>query len=269
MAYTFERLAEAGEVRKHLCVGLDPTPEFAAKLGIADQSDWLLSLGTWVVDATAHVAACYKPNLWFWIRHPDGLAQLGRVIALVREKAPWAPVILDGKVGDIGNTTREAALFARSLGADAVTANPYMGIGDIAPEFDKVGLDQFFLAKTSNLASSFLQDRVFIDSQFKQTTVAAFVATSLAGSGKGAVVGATDIITLSDISLLAPSVPFLIPGVGAQGAAAFDVAFALADHQAPWVVNVGRGVMEASSTFGTYISDVARAAERFHSDLAS
>lgn len=127
--------------------------------------------------------------------------------------------------GDIGATVvaQGVALFD-VLGADAVTANPYLGIGALAPFLDRTDRFTYLLCRTSNPESAELQSlRVGASDTDPEETLAERVAR-LAGrraegvAGRiGLVVGATDAAALRQVRAAAPGLPLLVPGVGAQG----------------------------------------------------
>src|SRR5258708_19530892 len=113
------------------CVGLDPDPAKLPK--DLDGAQPLYAFNRRIVDATADIAAAYKPQIAFYSAL-GAEAELVASIGYIRERAPAALVILDAKRGDIGNT---AEAYAREAfdryGADAVTVNPYMGEDSVRP----------------------------------------------------------------------------------------------------------------------------------------
>ena len=140
-----------------LCVGLDPDP---AKLpeDIAGKPAPLEAFGRRIVDATADIAAAYKPQIAFYSAL-GAEEELARSIRYVRERAPRAIVILDAKRADIGNT---AAAYAREaferFDADAVTVNPYMGEDSVLPFLSRPDRGAILLCRTSNPGARDFQD---------------------------------------------------------------------------------------------------------------
>jgi uridine monophosphate synthetase len=252
------RLRSAQERRRSwLCVGLDPVleelPEVARR---AD--DPLATFGQAIVEATADLACAYKPNLAFWLAH--GSAGL-RALQLVLEAVPKdVPVILDGKFGDIGHTAAAYARFAfDALRADAVTVNPYLGLDGVRPFLERADRGVFLLARTSNPSAPDLQDRTAGGEPLYLRV--ARLAEEWDGAHPGAcglVVGATYPGELVRLRAAVPGLPFLIPGLGAQGGD-LEVAarYGPAGPLGP-VVNVSRAVLYASS--GPDFADAARAA---------
>ncbi|MCX7680723.1 MAG: orotidine-5'-phosphate decarboxylase [Anaerolineae bacterium] len=202
--------------RSWVCVGLDPVMERLPE-AVRHSDEPLLEFSRAIVEATADLVCAYKPNLAFWLAEgPDGLRQLRALIACVPEHIP---VILDAKFNDVGHT---AAAYARAaldmLGADAVTANPYLGIDALRPFLAQEKNGLFLLARTSNPSAPDLQDRL-VGNQPLYAEVAHLAVrwnAELAGTC-GLVVGATYPDELAHLRQVAPELPFLIPGIGAQG----------------------------------------------------
>jgi orotidine-5'-phosphate decarboxylase len=244
-----------------LCVGLDP---MMARLPEAVQSagDPLLAFGRAIVEATADVVSAYKPNLAFWLAEgAAGVSALQRLIAEISAMPDDLPVILDAKFNDIGHTAENYARAAfDALGADAVTLNPYLGVDALRPFLAAAEHGAFLLARTSNPSAPQLQD-LRPDGEALFEHVARLAATweeELAGTC-GLVVGATYPEELGRVRAIAPRLPFLVPGIGAQGG---DLAAAVehgptADGIGP-VINSSRGIIYASG--GPDFGAAARAA---------
>ena len=174
------------------------------------------------------------------------------------------PVILDAKRGDIGATAEQYAreAFVRYQ-ADAVTLSPFMGFDSIEPwlRYDSKGL--FLLCRTSNAGGSDLQAQRLEGGERVFERVARLAADAWNRSGQlGLVVGATFPEEIEQVRLLAPTLPLLIPGVGAQGGNA--AATVRAGWRAeggtttgPIVVNSSRAVLYASA--GEDFASAARA----------
>ena len=239
-----------------LCVGLDPDP---AKFPdpYRGNSNRIYDFCAAIVDATADLAMAFKPQIAYFAAH-RAEAQLERLIAHVRIAAPHVPVILDAKRGDIGNTAEQYAIEAfERYGADAVTLSPFMGFDSVAPYLKYHGKGAFLLCRTSNPGGDDLQSQrlASVDGQpllYEHIAHLAEGPWNLNGQ-LGLVVGATYPQEIERVRALAPTLPLLIPGVGAQGgdAAATVKAGWRSDENgetvAPVVVNSSRAILYASS----------------------
>jgi len=212
-----ERLAHAHQTSGSLvCVGLDPDP---AKLpqDLGETSEPLYAFNRRIVDATFDIAAAYKPQIAFYSA-VGAEQQLASSIRYIRERAPAALVILDAKRGDIGNTAeayvREA--FDR-YGADAVTVNPYMGGDSVRPFLARKDRGALLLCRTSNSGAKDFQDLTF-DGLPLYRHVARHAASHWNQHGNlMLVVGAAVPREMAELRAAHPHVPFLVPGIGAQG----------------------------------------------------
>jgi orotidine-5'-phosphate decarboxylase len=217
MSMTFaERLARAQQTSGSLvCVGLDPDPAKLPKDLDGDQP--LYAFDRRIVDATADIAAAYKPQIAFYSAL-GAEAELVASIRYIRERAPAALVILDAKRGDIGNT---AEAYAREAfdryGADAVTVNPYMGEDSVRPFLARPDRGAILLCRTSNPGAEDFQD-LLVDGLPLYRRVAQRAAAHWNTHGNlMLVVGATYPREMADLRMAHPEVPFLVPGIGAQG----------------------------------------------------
>ena len=240
-----------------LCVGIDPVLERLPDAALRSDEP-LLAFSQAILEATADLVCAYKPNLAFWLAEgPSGLLALQEFIRRVPE---GIPVILDAKFGDVGHT---ASTYARAafdtLGADAVTVNPYLGEDAIRPFLEEETHGIFLLARTSNRSATALQDLRGPDGRQLFENVA-LLATRWDANSQGTcglVVGATYPRELARVRELAPRLPFLIPGVGAQGGN-LDAAIPYgptSDGVGP-VINSSRGIIYASS--GSHFAAAAR-----------
>lgn len=208
MSY-FERLrALARERDTLLCVGLDPDPE-----RIAGGAAGALRHCREVVRQTQEHVCCYKPNSAFWEQYgPDGW----KALLDLRDEALQTPFLFDGKRGDMGNTMRAYALTVfRTLGMDAATVNPYLG-GDSLEEFTRYeDRGVYVVCRSSNPGATDLQH---LDARGRPvyTHVAELAERLNTHSNVGLVVGATAPNEIADVRR-ASQLPFLIPGIGAQG----------------------------------------------------
>jgi orotidine-5'-phosphate decarboxylase len=243
-----EKLLAAQSINNSwLCVGLDPVmnrlPEAARS-----SEDPLLTFGRTIVENTADIACAYKPNLGFWLA--EGANGIQALRLLIDEMPDYLPVILDGKFNDIGHTAEAYARAAfDTLGADAVTANPYLGLDTLAPFLDTEDRGVFLLARTSNPSAPDLQDLDVRGNPLYQEVaqLAARWDEKLAGTC-GLVVGATYPEELGILREMAPNLPFLIPGIGAQGGSLGKaVAHGPAGDGVGPLISSSRGIIYASS----------------------
>ena len=208
------RWADAGSL---VCVGLDPEPaKFPSRF--SGDPDAVFGFCRDIVDATAPYACAFKPQ----IAHFAALGAedaLLRLVAHVHAAHPGVPVILDSKRGDIGSTAQHYAAEAFDrYRADAVTANPYLGRDSVQPFLDRTDKGVVVLCRTSNPGAGDFQD-LAVDGRPLYQHVAEKVAHEWNGHGNCAlVVGATWPRQLREVrAIVGDDVPFLVPGVGAQG----------------------------------------------------
>jgi orotidine-5'-phosphate decarboxylase len=242
-------------------VGLDPDPERLPDFIDADLPRWAFNRR--VIDATHEYAACYKPNAAFY-EDPDGWRALRETVAYAHGKG--VPVLLDAKRGDIGNTARQ---YAKVLDdADAITVNPYLGEDSLRPFLDREDKGVFVLARTSNAGARDFQNLTVGNDKRLYEYVAQRAAEWDEGN-VGLVVGATAPEELAELRDLVPDLPFLVPGVGAQGGdAEAAVEYGLADGVG--LVNSSRGVIfagEGASDESAYFGAVASAARSLRKRL--
>jgi orotidine 5'-phosphate decarboxylase subfamily 2 len=205
----FERLrALARERQTMLCVGLDPDPE-RIEGGAAGALRHCLE----VVRQTEEHVCCYKPNSAFWEQYgPDGW----KALLELRAAAPATPFLLDAKRGDMDNTMRAyaRAVFA-TLGMDAATVNPYLGADSLREFTTYADRGVYVLCRTSNPGANDLQH---LEANGRPLYAhAALLAERLNEHGNvGLVVGATAPAQVGEVRKMS-ALPFLLPGVGAQG----------------------------------------------------
>ncbi|HET9757996.1 MAG TPA: orotidine-5'-phosphate decarboxylase [Candidatus Limnocylindrales bacterium] len=207
-----------------LCIGLDPDPD-ALPEGFSPDLAGVERFATLVLEAASPVAAAIKPNLAFFEAFGSaGLAALERLRARIPADIP---VVMDAKRGDIGTTAaRQAVALFDALGADAVTVSPYLGAEAIAPLLGRLDRFAYVLCRTSNPGAGEVQDLELVpdgDAGARGERVHERIARLATGWGPGGtvglVVGATAPEELATIRAIAPGLPFLVPGVGAQGGA--------------------------------------------------
>jgi orotidine-5'-phosphate decarboxylase len=258
-----EKLARAeAQNDSLLCVGLDPDPaRFPA--GLTGDTTRIFDFCAQIVDATHDLAIAFKPQIAYFAanRAED---QLERLIAHIHAVAPHVPVILDAKRGDVGSTAEQYAKEAfERYRADALTLSPFMGLDSIEPYLHYPGKGLFLLCRTSNPGGADLQAQRLASGEMLYEHIARMASGAWNSSGQlGLVVGATFPAELARVRELAPNLPLLIPGVGAQcGDAAATVRAALRQERgltvAPIVVNSSRAILYASGG-----ADFAAAARR-------
>jgi orotidine-5'-phosphate decarboxylase len=255
-----ERLAtRTRAVESVLCLGLDPDPN-RLPAGFSADLKGIEAFARLLLEAALPSVAAVKPNLAFFEAFGSaGIAALERI----RNDIPAdIPVVLDAKRGDIGTTAaRQAASLFDGLGADAITANPYLGSEAIAPLLDRVDRFAYVLCRTSNPGAAELQGLIVEagpGSSDPAEPLYARVARLAQGWGPGGtiglVVGATAPAELAEIRAIAPGLAFLVPGLGAQGG---DEAAVIRDgpasaapaggrHGGGLLVNVSRGIAGAA-----------------------
>jgi orotidine-5'-phosphate decarboxylase len=203
-----------------LCVGLDPEPgKFPASM--KGDASKIYDFCAQIVDATTDLAISFKPQIAYFAAH-RAENQLEKLMAHMRRIAPHVPVILDAKRGDICATAEQYALEAfERYGADAVTLSPFMGFDSVQPYLKHHGKGAFLLCRTSNPGGDDLQNQRLASVE-GQPLLYEHIAKLAQGpwnvNGQlGLVVGATYPAEIERVRSLAPTLPLLIPGVGAQG----------------------------------------------------
>jgi len=205
----FERLRALSKDRHTLlCVGLDPDPE-----RIAGGAAGALRHCREVVRQTEEHVCCFKPNSAFWEQYgPDGW----QALIELRDEVPNTPFLFDGKRGDMGNTMRAYAVtvFA-TLAMDAATVNPYLG-ADSIEEFTRYeDRGVYVVCRSSNPGAADLQ-HLDANGRPLYKRVAELAERLNAHRNVGLVVGATAPTEIAEVRR-SSNLPFLIPGIGAQG----------------------------------------------------
>ena len=258
---SFRAQLAAAEVKNAsmLCVGLDPEP---AKFPLAWRDDprRIFDFCAAIVGATKDLVIAFKPQIAYFAAQ-RAEEQLERLIAHIHTEAPGVPVILDAKRGDIGATAEQYAheVFERYR-ADAVTLSPFMGFDSIEPYKRHDGKGLILLCRTSNPGGSDLQAQKLDSGEMLFERIARLAAgewgrRGSASSGKGAelglVVGATYPAEVARVRALAPTLPLLIPGIGAQGGDAQATVRAGWRPGGPVIVSSSRAVLYAGSNAST------------------
>jgi orotidine-5'-phosphate decarboxylase len=245
-----------------LCVGLDPIVE-RMPAAIAAGPRPILTFNKLVVDTVGDLVCAFKPQ---FAHHAAVGAEedLAETIAHIRRRWPHAVVILDAKRGDIGST---ADMYAREAfdryDADAVTVNPYIGDDSVTPFLRRPDRAAVVLCRTSNAGAALIQD-ARVDDEPLYLMIARRAERMWNAQGNVMlVVGGTHLEDLARVRAAAPTLAFLVPGVGEQGAAAADVVRAgrRADGLG-LVVSASRSILYAGSQ-----SRIRAAAEALYRDL--
>ena len=240
----------ANAIRQHdslLCVGLDP--DIARFPGVLKgRSDAVFEFCRAIIDATASYACAFKPQIAYFAA-VGAEAQLQAVCDHIRTQYPHVVLILDAKRGDIGDT---AALYAREAferyQADAVTVNPYLGSDSLMPFLQTPGKGTIVLCRTSNSGSGEFQSKMVNGtSLYKHVAIAA--ASKWRDIGDTALVmGATYPQELAEVRGIVGDMPFLVPGIGAQGG---DIVSAVRagrnDEGTGLIINSSRAVLYANN----------------------
>lgn len=241
----------AKELDSLLCIGLDPHPGDLSSSDSQAAQDFCLRL----IEVTSDFVLAYKPNIAFFeIYGSAGFKTLKEVINAIPKEVP---IILDAKRGDIASSAQAyAQAVFRTLGANAVTVNPYLGYDSLEPFMKDEKHGVFLLCKTSNPGAADIQDLKIIPDFGSSLpgpypTIYELIATKAVEWNKndnlGLVVGATQIAALSRVRNLAPNVWILAPGVGAQGGDLQDSLQAgLRSDGLGMIMPVSRGISRAS-----------------------
>lgn len=242
MSASFNTRLRSEVVRKQsrLCLGLDLDPDRPSQLH-GDSLASLKEASLAIVESTWDLVWGYKLNFAFFERFGSaGYAWLEQLAAAIGERAL---VIGDAKRGDIGNSSRHyAQAIFEHLQLDAATVNPYMGHDALEPFINRPERGAFVLCLTSNPGADDFQRQPTGRPLYRE--VAAWAQKLNDAGNVGLVVGATHPDDLADLRQAAPGLPFLIPGVGAQGGS-LRQAVASGTPEAPSIITVSRSVLYA------------------------
>jgi len=258
------RLVHAIEARGPLCVGIDPHPGLLQAWDLPDDAGGLERFAMTVVEALGPMVAVLKPQSAFFEAHgAAGIAVLEEVLTACREAGALS--ILDAKRGDIGSTMAAYAAayltHEAPLAADALTVSPYLGFGSLLPTMDVAlaeGRGLFVLALTSNPEGPQVQHALTPDQRTVAQSIVDQVGAVNAGDDPigsiGLVVGAT--IGRTGVDLSTVNGPMLAPGLGAQGATAYDLRTIFADAHGALLPSTSRQVLAAGPSV-TKLRDMA------------
>lgn len=264
MDYNEKLISAAGKSGSIVCLGIDPVLE-DIPLKVQSPEEKIVKFYSAIIDATAAEIGAVKPNYAFFAQYGfAGLRALKKVLAYCKNKKLLT--ILDAKRGDIGKSSeayaREAFDFWK---ADAVTVAPYMGADSVKPFIDYAskGKGTYVLTRTSNKGAEDFQERNELYME---------VAKKVKVWGAGAVVGATNTEQLKKINeFFGGSVPLLIPGVGAQGGSAKDVADVLKKYGDIKIhrINSSSGISYAykKNNNSDYAGEAAKEVKKLNSEI--
>ncbi|MBL75754.1 MAG: orotidine-5'-phosphate decarboxylase [Chloroflexi bacterium] len=237
-----------------LCVGLDP---WLPSMPIKDIAEFNKE----IIQATKDLVCAYKPQFAFYEAEGiDGLKALEETLKAIPNNVP---IILDVKRGDLGNTSNAYAKAAFEIwGADAVTVSPFMGLDSIQPFIDYLDKGIFILTRTSNPGGSDFQELLIQTSDSEYRPLYLHIASKVNNwntfNNLGLVVGATNPQELQQIRGECPSLPILIPGIGAQGGdLRSSIEFGIDSQGRRAIINASRSIIYASDGL-----DFAEAARR-------
>lgn len=241
-----------------LCVGLDPNPARFPK-ALASKPDAIYEFCRGIIDATADLVCAFKPQIAYFASC-GAEKELEALIGYIHEYYPAVPVILDAKRGDIGSTAEHYAREAfERYRADCVTLSPFMGFDTIKPYLAYEDKGAFILCRTSNKGGDDIQ-MLTVEGERIYERIARLAATEWNTSSElGLVVGATYPDELANVRRIAPELPLLVPGIGAQGGDVDAcVKAGVTASKGGMVINSGRAIIYASAEDDW--KDAARAA---------
>ncbi len=242
--------------QSRLCIGLDIDPvRLPVEAGNTIQ-EWT-AFTREIVDATIDICPVYKLNLAFYECYgADGFKWLENVVNHIGNRAI---TIADGKRGDIGNTARKyAEAIFQYFGFDAATVSPYMGSDSILPFLEDENKGVFILCLTSNNSAGEFQELKYDGIPLYQNVAKAAMDLNKQGN-VGLVVGATNTEQMDEISQISNGLPWLVPGVGAQGGD-LETSLTKSNSQGVGIINISRGILYAE---GGSLSEIRAAAEDF------
>ena len=229
------------EKHNRLSIGLDLDPDkLPENIGknILNIRDFLKD----IIDSTISFCPVYKPNLAFYERF--GSKGYGLLEFLVEYINGRAITIADGKRGDIGNTSKQYAYsIFYNIGFDSITVSPYMGSDSIIPFIEDEEKGAFVLCLTSNKSALDFQ-YASIDNDKLYENVAKLSVHLNQNKNVGLVVGATNEKQMNDLRVISPQLPWLIPGIGAQGGN-LEASILIGNRNATGIINVSRGILYA------------------------
>lgn len=253
MTAFFDRVADRIDaIDSIVSVGLDPDQErLPEEVRDANLPRW--EFNRRIIDATHEHAAVFKPNAAFY-EDPDGWQALENTVEHAHEKD--VPVLLDAKRADIGNTSRQYAQILDKV--DAITLNPYLGQDALAPFLEREDAGCILLCRTSNPGGADVQELELESGKLVYEAVADMASNQWNENRNiGLVVGATTPDELHAVRERVPELPFLVPGVGAQGGDEKAAATCATAENGAGLVNSTRGIIFAGEDSESAFDDAA------------
>ncbi len=266
-----DRLFESVEKDGHVCLGLDTDLDYIPKEFLNrfnNIEDAIFNFNKEIIDATLDTVSCYKVQIAYYEAYGiKGMIAYKNTLAYIREKGKI--VIADIKRGDISNTAKmyAKAHFEGDFESDFITLSPYMGLDSIEPYLDYVKNKEkglFLLVRTSNSGAKDIQyirnengNRIYEVVGDKLNTLGEEYLGNCGYSSIGGVVGCTHRDESVRVRKILDKMFFLVPGYGAQGGTAKDVALTLKDGNGA-VVNSSRGILLAYKKHEDGEKDFAR-----------
>lgn len=239
-----------------LCVGLDPDPE---KL---QRGKSQFDFNKIIINSTASYVCCYKPQIAFYAAAGEsGLVSLKQTVDYIHKNYPDIPVLLDAKRGDVGHTSE---MYAKEtfdeIKADAVTVTPYCGFDSLEPFFKREDKGIFVICRTSNPGASDFQDLKIGENPLYVEVAKKIVSWNEKYPNVFLEIGATWPQEIGVLRKLAPGMPFLIAGIGAQGG---DLKSTLENG----LTTDGHGLIISSSRGIIYAHDPKHAAQNLRDEI--
>lgn len=267
----FSQVADKGNV----CLGLDTDYQYLPADFAAQYSgigEGLFAFNKKIIDATQDIVACYKVQIAYYEAYGlEGMEAYKKTLAYLRDTRNL--IIADVKRGDIAKTAEmyAKAHFSGDFESDFMTINPYMGLDSITPYLPYLkdrhkGL--FVLIRTSNEgAKDFEYLEVGNDKRLYNVVGEKINELGKEYMGKcgfssiGGVMGCTHADEAREVRRTLDSTIFLIPGYGAQGGKAEDIALYLRDGNGG-VVNASRSILLAYKKEENGTGDFAAASRK-------
>ncbi len=233
-----------------VCVGLDSDLS-RLPAHLQGKKDAQFTFNKAIIDATASLVSCYKPNSAFYESAGEaGIWQLKLTCEYLREQYPEIPIILDAKRADIGSSNGGYVSFAYDyLEVDAITLHPYLGKEALQPFLEKTEKGTIVLCRTSNPGSGELQSLMVDGVPLYQHLAKTVTSDWNKNNNCMLVVGATYPEEIAAVRQIVGDMTLLVPGIGAQGGDLEKTLKAgLNSAGAGLIINSSRGILFASST---------------------
>ena len=258
----YNRLETACQSKQsYLCIGLDFDLDKMINSKVKDLES-LESFIKDIIDSTIDICAVYKPNFAFYEKYgPSGMKLLENIVSHINQKSI---IIADAKRGDIGNTSKKyAQAIFDYYNFDAVTIAPYMGTDSIKPFVDYTEKGIYILCLTSNKSAVDFQYKASGDSYLYED-VAKLALSLNVNDNIGLVVGATKQENMQKIKNIAPSLTWLVPGIGAQGGDLGKSVSISNLNEGIGIINVSRSIIYAGNQS---IDDIRSAAIDYNNKI--